>query len=77
FDPDGSLATTHESQGTDMGLFSGFLGWDTTDERLTNSLRGKLTGGNPLYPISNIGHRSAGPLGYAFQLPIAHGFAFR
>ena len=39
FDPDGSLATTHESQGTDMGLFSGFLGWDATDERLTNSPR--------------------------------------
>ena len=39
FDPDGSLATTHESQGTDMGLFSGFLGWDATDERLANSPR--------------------------------------
>jgi L-serine dehydratase len=39
FDPDGSLATTHESQGTDMGLFSGFLGWDATDEKLANSPR--------------------------------------
>jgi len=37
FDPDGSLATTHESQGSDMGLFGGFLGWDTTDERLVSS----------------------------------------
>ena len=26
FDPDGSLATTHESQGSDMGLFGGLLG---------------------------------------------------
>jgi len=34
FDPNGSLATTHESQGSDMGLFGGLLGWDTTDERL-------------------------------------------
>ena len=34
FDPDGSLATTHESQGSDMGLFGGLLGWDATDERL-------------------------------------------
>ena len=34
FDPDGSLATTHRSQGSDMGLFGGFLGWDATDERL-------------------------------------------
>ena len=25
FHPDGSLATTHESQGSDMGFFGGFL----------------------------------------------------
>jgi L-serine dehydratase len=37
FDPDGSLATTHESQGSDMGLFGGLLGWDATDERLADS----------------------------------------
>ena len=40
FDPDGSLATTHESQGSDMGLFGGFLGWDAADKRLANSLKG-------------------------------------
>lgn len=34
FDPEGSLATTHESHGSDMGLFGGFLGWDAYDERL-------------------------------------------
>lgn len=39
FDPHGSLATTHESQGSDMGLFGGFLGWDTTHERLAESPR--------------------------------------
>ena len=37
FDPNGSLATTHESQGSDMGLFGGFLGWEAYDERLVNS----------------------------------------
>jgi L-serine dehydratase len=37
FDPDGSLATTHKSQGSDMGLFAGFLGWEPTDDRLVNS----------------------------------------
>ncbi|MGH1362169.1 MAG: L-serine ammonia-lyase, iron-sulfur-dependent, subunit alpha [Calditrichia bacterium] len=36
FDPHGSLATTHESQGSDMGLFGGLLGWEAHDERLTN-----------------------------------------
>ena len=34
FDPAGSLATTHESQGSDMGLFGGFLGLEADDERL-------------------------------------------
>ena len=33
-DPNGSLATTHESQGSDMGLMGGLMGWDTTDDRL-------------------------------------------
>ena len=39
FDPHGSLATTHESQGSDMGLFGGLLGWNAADERLANSPR--------------------------------------
>ncbi|MEZ4902117.1 MAG: L-serine ammonia-lyase, iron-sulfur-dependent, subunit alpha [Spirosomataceae bacterium] len=37
FDPKGSLATTHKSQGSDMGLFGGFLGWEAFDERLQSS----------------------------------------
>ncbi|MFT4542937.1 MAG: L-serine dehydratase [Planctomycetota bacterium] len=40
FDQSGSLATTHESQGSDMGLVGGFLGWDLTDERLLEFQRG-------------------------------------
>jgi L-serine dehydratase len=39
FDPRGSIAQTHESQGSDMGLFGGFLGWEATDERLTESAK--------------------------------------
>jgi len=35
FDTNGSLATTHKSQGSDMGLFGGFLGWNADDDRLT------------------------------------------
>ncbi|MDO6518715.1 L-serine ammonia-lyase, iron-sulfur-dependent, subunit alpha [Zobellia uliginosa] len=34
FDPNGSLATTHSGQGSDMGLFGGLLGWNADDERL-------------------------------------------
>ncbi|MBX2920630.1 MAG: L-serine ammonia-lyase, iron-sulfur-dependent, subunit alpha [Chitinophagaceae bacterium] len=39
FDPGGSLATTHKSQGSDMGLFGGFLGWEAYDERLPEAER--------------------------------------
>jgi L-serine dehydratase len=39
FHPTGSLATTHESQGSDMGLCGGLLGWDATDARLVGSVR--------------------------------------
>lgn len=39
FDPNGSLATTHKSQGSDMGLFGGFLGWEADDERLPEAER--------------------------------------
>jgi L-serine dehydratase len=39
FDSHGSLATTHASQGSDMGLFAGFLGWDPTDERVIESAK--------------------------------------
>lgn len=34
YDSQGSLATTHESQGTDMGLYGGMLGWEADDQRL-------------------------------------------
>ncbi|MEZ5966890.1 MAG: L-serine ammonia-lyase, iron-sulfur-dependent, subunit alpha [Planctomycetota bacterium] len=37
FDTLGSLATTHESQGSDMGLFGGLLGWEADDARLPQS----------------------------------------
>jgi L-serine dehydratase len=37
YDPNGSLATTHKSQGSDMGIFGGFMGWEAYDERLPES----------------------------------------
>jgi L-serine dehydratase len=39
FDRSGSLPTTHDSQGSDMGLFGGLLGWDADDERLPDSAK--------------------------------------
>lgn len=37
FDSGGSLATTHASQGSDIGMFAGLLGWEADDERLPES----------------------------------------
>ena len=45
FDPNGSLATTHKGQGSDMGLFGGFLGWEAHDERLPESDKYIITAG--------------------------------
>jgi len=39
FDRNGSLPTTHDTQGSDMGLFGGLMGWDAADERLPGSLQ--------------------------------------
>ena len=45
FDRNGSLPTTHDSQGSDMGLFGGLLGWDAADERLPGSPQALRDGG--------------------------------
>lgn len=45
YDPNGSLATTHKSQGSDMGLFGGLLGWEADDERLPHYEKGIETAG--------------------------------
>jgi L-serine dehydratase len=39
YDPSGSLVTTHAAQGTDMGLYGGFLGWPADDPRLPDYQR--------------------------------------
>ncbi len=36
YDPNGSLVTTHKSQGSDLGLSGGLMGWETDDSRLPN-----------------------------------------
>lgn len=57
FDPNGSLATTHKSQGSDMGLFGGFLGWEAHDERLPESDKHIVTAGiNVKINITDIGN---------------------
>ncbi|MDA1202050.1 MAG: L-serine ammonia-lyase, iron-sulfur-dependent, subunit alpha [Planctomycetota bacterium] len=48
FDRAGSLPTTHESQGSDMGLFGGLLGWEADDPRLPESPAALLATGADL-----------------------------
>ena len=56
FDKNGSLATTHKSQGSDMGLCAGLLGWDAKDERMLDSERYIQESGIGIdYKITDIG----------------------
>lgn len=45
FDVHGSLPATHDTQGSDMGLFGGLMGWEADDERLPDSLKVIQQGG--------------------------------
>ena len=56
FDTSGSLATTHKTQGSDMGLCGGLLGWDATDERLASSVRAIAEAGTEVvFRVTEIG----------------------
>jgi L-serine dehydratase len=40
YDTNGALVTTHKGQGTDMGLYSGILGYEVDDDRLQHFEKG-------------------------------------
>lgn len=40
YDTNGALASTHKGQGTDMGLYSGILGYEVDDDRLQHFEKG-------------------------------------
>jgi L-serine dehydratase len=48
FDRNGSLPTTHESQGSDMGLCGGLLGWEAADQRLPGAVEALGSSGKTL-----------------------------
>jgi L-serine dehydratase len=71
FDRAGSLPTTHESQGSDMGLCGGLLGWDATDDRLPDSPRWLREAGVRLtFAIVDV--QDAHPNTYRLTLRSAH-----
>ena len=39
FDRNGSLPTTHATQGSGMGLFGGWMGWEADAQRLPDSMQ--------------------------------------
>ncbi len=45
YDPNGSLVTTHKDQGSDLGLYSGILGWPPEDPRLPTYPDGLIEAG--------------------------------
>jgi len=45
YDENGALKTTHSGQGTDMGLYSGILGYDIDDDRLQSFQEGLVAAG--------------------------------
>ncbi|MCB8940685.1 MAG: L-serine ammonia-lyase, iron-sulfur-dependent, subunit alpha [Ardenticatenaceae bacterium] len=45
YDENGALKTTHSGQGTDMGLYSGILGYDIDDDRLQSFAKGLSNAG--------------------------------
>jgi L-serine dehydratase len=67
YDLRGALATTHETQGSHMGLCGGLMGWDTVDDRLPESARLiEDTGIHVTVQIGNFGH--AHPNTYHLEL---------
>jgi len=38
YDSNGSFATTHATQGTDVGICAGLMGWETSDSRIPTSI---------------------------------------
>jgi L-serine dehydratase len=71
FDREGSLPTTHASQGSDMGLFGGLLGWEADDERLPDSGRALAAAGIDLR-IETVDTGDPHPNTYRLTLRNAH-----
>ena len=71
YDPNGSLVTTHKSQGSDMGLFGGLLGWEAHDARLPDFRAGIEEAGIEI-DIRYVSYDAQHPNTYKMQLENAH-----
>lgn len=70
FDADGSLAATYNRQGSDIGLCAGLLGWEVTDDRLTNAVNAIAEKGiNVVFEVSDWGAGHPNTLRMILQNP--------
>ena len=67
YDPNGSLVTTHESQGTDMGLYGGLLGWQADDARMVDYKKHILESGIDI-KINYISYGAKHPNNYRINI---------
>ncbi len=67
FDRQGALATTHASQGSDMGLCGGLLGWEADNERLPGAVEALRQAGINLR-VDLVDGRDAHPNTYRLTL---------
>ena len=72
YDPNGSLVTTHESQGSDLGLFGGLMGWETDDARLPN-FREEITKAGIDVEIRYLSYGAVHPNTYRLSLKNSRG----
>jgi L-serine dehydratase len=67
FDPNGSLVTTHLSQGADLGLTGGLLGWEINDERLL-AYRKHASDAGLRFDVQSIDYGAEHPNTYRLQI---------
>jgi L-serine dehydratase len=73
YDTGGSLPMTHASQGSDMGLFGGLMGWEATDARLPSSMAIIQNDANVEVTITYADLADEHPNTYRLKLTNAHG----
>ena len=73
YDNGGSLPMTHASQGSDMGLFGGLMGWSATDPRLPSSMAIIQSDANVEVTITYADLADEHPNTYRLKLTNAHG----
>jgi len=67
YDPSGSLVTTHRTQGSDLGLAGGLLGWEADDARLKDYTR-ELEKAGIEVEVRYLGYGATHPNTYRLEL---------